>query len=166
MPLQSKPYARKNAAQLRAMSSTTPPKPSSQVASGSRVRRGQKKTGSAANRGGRPTVLTEDVKTVLLAAIAWGLAYDRAADIAGINDRTFGKWRRRGRAEEKAGLETAFTCLIRDIKRARAVFIADALDQITRACAAQWQAAFTPGRNRRFQRTARDTRNRTVGRAQ
>jgi hypothetical protein len=110
--------------------------PTNQVQAGGRIRG----THKPANKGGRPSVLTDDVRTVLLAAIAKGLSFDRAAHLAGINERTFCHWRRIGKADTEAGNESAYSALCHDIKRSRSAFVAEALERISNAGRAQWQA--------------------------
>lgn len=115
----------------------SPAVPSVQVEAGGRVRKGHVKR----NLGGRPTVLTEGVKGVLLAAIAKGMAFDHSAELAGISSRTFCHWRRLGRMDEEAGNDTEYSALLRSIKGARARFVEEALERISLAGRAQWQAA-------------------------
>lgn len=99
---------------------------------------------------GRPTLLTDEVRERIVSAVAGGAYFDDAAQFAGITERTFYNWIRRGKdAQEimEAGgeipdSEIPFLQFLQEVERARANAVMRNLTLIqTAASNGSWQAA-------------------------
>lgn len=85
---------------------------------------------------GRPTKLTPEVQEKIAKALAIGLTYDLASDMAGISRETLRDWINRGEREGE-GIYYNFSCAIKkDIATAAGGLLAT----IRRAGQEQWQA--------------------------
>ena len=91
---------------------------------------------------GRPSRLTEPVRTALLAAIRSGCPYSYACAAAGVSYSTFLNWTRQGRSDLTAGdTATAFAAFLLAVKRAEAEGVAARLEIINEAARRNWAAA-------------------------
>lgn len=97
-------------------------------------------------KGGRPTKLTKDITTNLLAALAHGCYVETACHVAGIHRDTFYGWMERAReAKDKGGKLTAAEGRLVEfsdsVKRTLASAELKDLRNIRLAAEGQWQAA-------------------------
>lgn len=90
---------------------------------------------------GRPvgsTKLTKEIKEKIFQAVRLGLPYDRAAQLAGINPRTFYYWKAKG----QAGTAPTYVRFLQDLKKAEIEGEAAAINEIVKAARdGTWQAA-------------------------
>jgi hypothetical protein len=76
--------------------------------------------GGARAKVGAPVKLTPDVHAAIVAHVAAGNYYGVAAEAAGIDPRTFKRWRDQGAEDLELGLETPFALLSEALARAQA----------------------------------------------
>jgi hypothetical protein len=86
---------------------------------------------------GRPTKLSDDVKNLLLSAIAAGNHLEPACNLAGIDYSTFRNWMRKGEQVSKGEYFDFFQEVTRAIAQAEAVL----LGRVKRASEEDWRAA-------------------------
>ena len=87
---------------------------------------------------GRPTKLTADAQKRVVAAVAAGATYERAAACGGVNYNTFNEWMKKGE-QQKSG---AYHEFYEDVKRVEAQAAARWLGYIEKAAQeGTWQAA-------------------------
>ena len=79
---------------------------------------------------GRPSLLTDQVAKPLVAALELGLTRRESATLAGISARSLGSWVQRGKADEEAGLDTAYTDFLLLVQKAEAEAMFVRLKQI------------------------------------
>ncbi|NUL26055.1 hypothetical protein [Streptomyces lunaelactis] len=92
------------------------------------------------NKGGRPSLLTEQVEGRIIVAARTGIAIELAAEAAGISSATYRRWMARGRAEVTAREdgqppnrdEDPYVELFEKVRTARAMAAARAMANIRR----------------------------------
>ena len=68
--------------------------------------------------GGRPQLINPKVAKAIVADIADEIPYEYAAEANGISERALYYWLEQGRLDREAGLDTLYSKLLHDIKKA------------------------------------------------
>ena len=79
------------------------------------------------NRGGRPTKLTPEVADVVVEGISLGLSYRKAAEAAGISERTLHTWRKRGSESKRKNRFSQFHQRIEEAEAKTAIKMGQAI---------------------------------------
>jgi transposase len=92
-----------------------------------------------ANRPGRPTKFTPEVRAIILEAIEAGNYFNVAASVAGVSYKVFREWVRRGASD--APDDAQYRAFRLAVKRAEAEAHRKMLEHVTTAAPTTWQAA-------------------------
>ena len=81
-----------------------------------------KKPAKPKNKGGRPTLFTEEIKESIFEYIQAGNNYTDACYLTGISQPVFHEWKKKGNDARAAGMENEFTEFVDKIEAAKAHF--------------------------------------------
>lgn len=91
---------------------------------------------------GRPTILDDRVREILVSAIRIGSSYKDACAFAGVSYRAFAEWMNKGRRDIENNKKSPYAQLVQDIEKARSDAYVNALSKIVEAYEnGTWQAA-------------------------
>lgn len=90
---------------------------------------------------GRPSKLTQAVKTTVIDALESGLGPSQAAQLAGISSGTLSEWVRRGEGRDDRPASLEFAKFAKDVTRAIAASESALISRIHAATEKDWRAA-------------------------